>query len=285
MIKILVTGINSYIGDSFTVWMNQWPDKYEITQWDFRGDGWETRDMSEFDVVYNVAGIAHNSNDKKLEEIYYQVNRDLAIKIAEKARKDGVKQFIHMSSIIVYGSKVECITKDTKFNPDNFYGDSKLQGELGVSALADKKFKVTIIRSPMIYGPNSKGNFPLLKKYAMRMPVFPKIENKRSMLYIDNLCEFIRLVIDRKITGVLWPQNKDYVCTSEFIKEIANQSGKTIKLTTIFNPIIRFFSGKIKLINKVFGNLVYDKDVSQIGCEYNVCDFKTSIKISIRNDI
>lgn len=262
MKKILITGKNSYIGNSFEKWLAKYPNDYSVEQLDMHGDKWKEYNFSQYDVVFHVAGIAHvSSNPSKDEEaLYYRVNTDLAIETAKKAKSEGVSQFIFMSSIIVYGDVKETkgrITKDTVPKPKNAYGDSKLQAEKGLNKLRDENFKVVILRPPMIYGPGSKGNFPKLVKFAKITPIFPNIKNKRSMLYIENLCSFIQMTIDEKKDGTFFPQNKEYVCTSEMVKEISEQSGKKLWLTKIFNPLVYLFKPTV-LYSKVFGDLYYD---------------------------
>lgn len=282
MKRILITGKDSYIGTSFEKWVGQWPEKYEVTTLDTKGD-WQSHDFSAYDVVFHVAGIAHVNAKVDMEETYYQVNRDLTIEAAKKAKAEGVKQFIFMSSIIVYGDSSKLgekrvITKDTIPTPTNFYGNSKLQAEQGIQPLQDEHFKVVILRPPMIYGKGSKGNYPKLARLARKTPVFPDIENERSMLYIENLCEFIRLMIDNEARGIFFPQNKEYVKTTELVKTIAEVYGKKMRLTKMFNGLIRWGSKKVPAINKVFGSLVYEKEMSDYqNFKYCICDVKDSI--------
>ncbi|MGH2116474.1 NAD-dependent epimerase/dehydratase family protein [Aerococcus sp. L_32] len=282
MKKILITGQNSYIGNKFEEWVIQWPDEYHITKISVRNDDWKNQNWGIYDVVLNVAGIAHNSSDKSLEELYYQANKDLTIDLASKAKSDEVKQFIHLSSMIVYGgSKMinGMITKDTLPKPANFYGDSKLQGELGIQPLSDEKYKVAIVRPPMIYGRGSKGNYPLLSKLARKTPIFPDFKNQRSMLYIDNLNEFLRLLIDNQDEGVFHPQNAEYVVTSELVREVAKAHNHKTIFTKIGNPIVAGLRNKISLFNKVFGNQTYDKKMDNYHKGmYQIRDFKESIK-------
>lgn len=282
MKKILITGANSYIGTSFEKWVAQWPDKYSVDTVDMIDGTWKEKDFSGYDVVFHVAGIAHVSADPKMEDLYYKVNRDLAIETAKKAKYDGVKQFIFMSSIIVYGdsshiNKKRVITKDTIPNPTNFYGNSKLQAEEGIKPLENDEFKVVILRPPMIYGKGSKGNYPKLAKMARKLPVFPDIDNERSMLHIDNLCEFIRLMIDNEERGLFFPQNREYVKTSEMVRLIAEAHGKKIWLTRLFNPVLRIMANYVGLINKVFGNLVYEQKISEYKMKYRIINFRESI--------
>ncbi len=283
MKKILITGANSYIGTSLDKWLGKYPDRYYVDTVSTRDDAWKKKDFSEFDVVFHVAGIAHVSSDPKMEDLYYKVNRDLTIVTAEKAKVEGVKQFIFMSSIIVYGdssSSKRVIDRNTIPTPSNFYGNSKLQAEEGIKHLESDDFKIVVLRPPMIYGKGSKGNYPKLAKAARKLPVFPNIDNERSMLQIDNLCEFIKLMIDNKESGLFFPQNKEYVKTSEMVKLIAEVHGKKIWMTRIFNPVLRLMFG-IGIVNKVFGNLVYEQSMSDYDkVNYRIRTFEESIELT-----
>lgn len=262
--KILITGKNSYIGRSFIKYSANNNINFELSELDVHGEEWKQVDFSRFDSVFHVAGIAHNSSDPKLKDLYYEVNRDLTIAIAEKAKQDGVQQFIFMSSMIVFGNEPNGktrITSNTETNPDNFYGDSKLQAEKGLLELNSNDFKVVILRPPMIYGKGSKGNYPLLSKFAQKSPVFPNYPNKRSMLHIDNLNEFVKLMIQNEENGTFHPQNEELVQTSEMIRLIAEYHGNKMWFTKIINPLIsRLF--RVNIIKKVFGNLYYDESMS-----------------------
>lgn len=106
MKKILITGANSYIGMSVEKYLRKWPDKYAVDTVDMVDGSWREKSFSNYDAVYHVAGIAHADTGNVSEErkaFYYKINTDLAIETAKKAKKDGVKQFIFMSSSIVYG--------------------------------------------------------------------------------------------------------------------------------------------------------------------------------------
>lgn len=280
MKRILITGKNSYVGNSFETWLEDYPGEYKVEKISLRDGSWRERDFSKYDVVLHVAGIAHVSKDPKMEEIYYRVNRDLTIAVAEKSKAEGIQQFVFMSSIIVYGdgsSDRRVIDENTIPEPSNFYGNSKLQAERGIKPLESDDFKVAIIRPPMIYGKDSKGNYPKLAKAAQKLPVFPDIDNERSMLHIDNLSEFLRLMIDNKEKGLFFPQNKEFVKTSEMVRMIAEVHGKSIQLVKVFNPLLRLMSGRIGIVDKVFGNLVYDKDLSRYKQRYRVHNLRETI--------
>lgn len=299
MKKVLITGANSYIGTSFENWVKDNGIAITTDTQDMLGDAWKARDFHGFDAVFHVAGIAHADVGKVTEEqkaLYYKVNADLAIECAQKAKTEGVTQFLFMSSIIVYGESAgigqeRVITKDTPLSPANFYGDSKVKAEEGLQKLADEHFKIVILRPPMIYGKGSKGNYPLLAKLARKLPFFPDVQNQRSMLYVGNLCKFISLMIENEENGIFFPQNADYVRTGEMVQEIAKAHGKKIHMVKLFNPMLRLLgkmgsnsggkSGKIAgLINKAFGNMVYEKTMSEYREEYRIYSFMESIHLT-----
>lgn len=287
--RVLITGENSYIGTMFEQWVKEKNPEWLIDTICVKDSSWRQISFNKYDSVLHVAGIAHVSTDPKMEELYYKVNRDLAIEVAQKAKDDQVKQFIFMSSMIIYGEDEgvgisNVITRDTIPKPLNFYGDSKLQADLAIQTMSDGKFKTAIIRTPMVYGPNSKGNFPKLIKLAKFTPIFPSLENKRSMIYIDNLTEFIRLLILNQSSGIFFPQNNDYVGTKQIVTVAAECMNRKIYSVSIFNPFLTLMSKRISFINKVLGNKIYDKKLSKhFDQEYCVVDFKESIKRSIYN--
>lgn len=280
MKKVLVTGINSFVGNSFENWVST-DENIEIYKISLRDDEWKTKDFSSYDTVLHVAGIAHVSTDSDLEDLYYKINRDLTVSVASKAKEANVKQFIFMSSMIVYGDKrkeLKNITLKTTPQPNNFYGKSKLEAENTLRGMENNNFKVAIIRPPMIYGKNSKGNYPKLSKLARLVPIFPNIDNKRSMLHIDNLSEFIKKIILNKDAGIFFPQNEEYVNTSHLVKTISMVHNRKLRLVKIFNFIIVPCINRFTIFNKVFGDLAYDKELSQYKESYCVNTFKESIE-------
>lgn len=292
MKKVLITGANSYIGTTFENWIQENSDAITTETLDMMGDAWKDKDFKGYDAIFHVAGIAHADVGKVAEEqkaLYYKVNSDLTIECAKKAKADGVGQFVFMSSIIVYGEsagfgKTKVITKQTPLSPANFYGDSKVKAEEGLQKLADDTFKVVILRPPMIYGKGSKGNYPLLAKMARKLPIFPKVKNERSMLYVGNLCKFVSLMIENEENGIFFPQNKEYVRTSRMVQEIAAAHQKRIHLTPILNPLL-FVMGKCGgklggLANKAFGSLVYEKGISEYSEEYQIYSLEESVKLA-----
>ena len=286
MKKILITGAGSYIGMSLERYLAQWPDHYHVETVDMQMETWREISFAGFDTVYHVAGIAHSDSgtiSPERAKLYYQVNTDLTIETARKAKAEGVKQFIFMSSAIVYGDsapigKEKMITADTKPSPANSYGDSKLQAEKGILPLQDDMFKVVVLRPPMVYGPGSKGNYPILSKLARKLPVFPKVDNCRSMIYIENLLEFVRLMIDNEEQGIFWPQNAQYSNTSELVQLIAAAHGKKMILIPGFGWALKLMAKVTGLVNKAFGSLCYDRSLSQYHCNYCIKTLEESIQ-------
>lgn len=286
MKKILITGANSYIGTSFEKYIAEnFSSEYQIDTIDMIGDAWRQTSFSGYDAIFHVAGIAHSDTGKISEEkarLYYSVNTDLAVETAEKAKNENVKQFIYMSSAIVYGDsapigKTKLITKDTPVSPANCYGDSKVQAENKLVPMSADYFRVVILRPPMIYGRGSKGNYPLLSKIARKTPIFPYVKNERSMLYIENLCEFVRLMVDNCEEGIFWPQNAEYTNTSELVKMIASSYGKKLLLVKGFSWIIKVMARFTKLVNKAYGNLIYGKELSNYHHPYQIFDLARSV--------
>ena len=287
MKKILITGANSYIGMSFEKYIKEnYPDDYVIDTVDMIDGSWREKSFAGYDSVFHVAGIAHSDSGKisaEKEKLYRSVNTDLTVETAKKAKADGVKQFIFMSSAIVYGDsapigKSKVITRDTPVSPANCYGDSKVQAENGIRPLNDNTFNIVILRPPMIYGKGSKGNYPLLAKIAMKTPVFPMVKNQRSMLYIENLCEFVRLMVENDEQGTFWPQNAEYSNTSELVKMIAEAHGKKVQLVKGFGWALKIMSKVTGLVNKAFGSLSYESEMSEYRVEYRIQNLSNSVR-------
>ena len=282
MKKVLITGANSFVGTNIEKWLMKTPEEFQVDTVDTMNDIWKTADFSKYDVVYHVAGIAHVDPKPEMAPLYYKVNRDLTIEIAKHAKEKGVKQFLFMSSGIVYHAskslKGDIKTKDTVPNPNDFYGDSKLQAENGLKELESDAFKVCILRPPMIYGPGNKGNLPRLGWLAVRTPVFPAWHNKRSMLYVENLAEFVKQCIVREMHGVFFPQNAEYSDTVEIVRQFAKEHGHKIWISRIFNPFVWIGSFFVPAISKMFSDSYYMQEMSTYDFKYQLVSFEDSIK-------
>ena len=285
MKKILITGAGTYIGQSFENYLKQWKGQYQTDTLDMIGDGWRSASFASYDAVFHVAGLVHlekAKNDPAQAALYEQVNTQLAIETAQKAKNEGVKQFIFMSSASVYGltapmGKVVMITRDTPLEPRDNYGISKKKAEEGLRSLADGSFKIVILRPPMIYGKGCKGNYRTMAKLARKLPVFPYVKNQRSMLYIDNLSEFVRLVIEDEAEGIFCPQNNEYTNTSDMVNCIAHANGKGILMIRGFAWALKLLRPFTGIVDKAFGSLCYDFELSWYHRDYCVRSLTESI--------
>lgn len=285
MKRILITGAGSYLGRSLKSYLAQWPEDYAVDAVSLRDDGWRELSFRGYDAVYHTAGIVHQAdskNDPAMAELYDRVNHRLTAQVGEKAKAEGVKQFLFVSSESVYGlsapfGKTVMITADTPLRPSDNYGISKARAEEALSKLRDDTFHVAILRPPMIYGKGCKGNYQTLAKLAKTLPVFPLVENRRSMLYIDNLSEFVRLLIDDEAEGLFCPQNREYVSTSDMVRRIAHANGRGIWMVPGFGWALKLLSPATELVGKAFGSLCYDRSLSDYPKNYRVKDFPESI--------
>lgn len=282
MKRVLITGANSFVGSNIEKWLLKTPGEFEVDTVDTMKEAWKQADYTKYDAVFHVAGIAHVDPKPEMAPLYYKVNRDLAIEVARWAKEHGVKQFIYMSSGIVYKAskslKGDIKTPETKPEPNDFYGDSKLQAEKGLKELYCETFKICILRPPMIYGPGNKGNLPRLAWLATKTPVFPAWHNKRSMLHVYNLAEFVKQIILREMEGTFFPQNAEYADTVEIVRQFAKEHGHKIWISRLFNPFVWLGSFFLPAIPKMFADSYYVQEMSQYDFDYQVVSFEESLK-------
>lgn len=277
MFNVLITGEHSFIGNSLKDWLEKSPDKYSVTCINIRDEIWKKKSFTSFDVVVHTAGIVHRKATTKNHHLYSEVNRDLTYELAKKAKKEGISHFLYLSSMSVYGLEKGVVSRYTPLKPVSVYGKSKLQAENLLTSLSDETFALAIIRPPMVYGKDCSGNYPKLSKIAFKSPVFPMVSNERSMLYIDNLSSVLQKIIDEKSTGVFCPQNTHYINTSQMVQQIARAHGHKIILVKGFGRVLNKMP--VQLTTKLFGNLIYDKELS-LNCDISPVSFEESINIT-----
>ena len=255
--RVLITGTSGYIGSVLAGQLVQQPDKYEVSRLDLRNTLPDSEMFFGIDVVVNTVGIAHIRETTENRGFYFKINRDLAIQTAKAAKEAGVKQFIELSSVSVYGVTEGKITKQTEPKPTTAYGWSKLEADQALMLEKSSDFHVAILRPPMVYGKDCRGNYQKLRKFALTSPVFPNFPNERSMVFVGNLSEFVKRVIDSELEGLFFPQDAQYVSTADMVRRIALAHEKNIYLTRVFNPLIRLFP--ISVMTKVFGSLTLER--------------------------
>ena len=280
MKKILITGSGSYIGESFKEYLKQYGEEYSTDTLDMQRADWREHDFSGYDVVYHVAGIAHRKETSENAHLYYEVNRDLALEVARKAKSEGVSQLIFLSSMSVYGIERGVITPDTPLAPKSNYGRSKMEAEEGMAELASEDFAICTLRPPMVYGKGCKGNFVSVVSLVRKLPFFPRVENRRSMIYIDNLSSFVKMAIDRELSGVYFPQNREYMNTSQMAMGIAEGLGKKCRLSRLLGFGVKLLMPFVSMAKKGFGTLIYENTES-LDFEYIVISAEDGVKKSV----
>ena len=280
MKKILITGSGSYIGESFKEYLKNFGEEYSADTLDMQSADWREHDFSGYDVVYHVAGIAHRKETSENAHLYYEVNRDLALEVARKAKSEGVSQLIFLSSMSVYGVEKGVITPDTPLAPKTNYGRSKMEAEEGMAELASKDFAICMLRPPMVYGKGCKGNFVSVVSIVRKLPFFPRVENRRSMIYIDNLSSFVKMAIDRELSGIYFPQNREYMNTSQMAMGIAEGLGKKCRLSRLLGFGVKLLMPFVSMAKKGFGTLIYE-NTEALDFEYIVISAEDSVKKSV----
>ena len=256
--KVLITGKNSYVGKNignFLLYKNM-----EVKYVSVR-NGISEYEFTDVDVVVHCAAIVHKK-EAKFAILYDKVNYELTVDIAEKAKKKGVKQFIFMSTMAVYGKSEGEINGNTPLQPKTLYGESKLKAEKALEKIADENFKVSIIRPPMVYGRSCPGNYKKLRMLALKLPVFPLVENKRSFIYVENLAYFVWNTISEGKEGIFMPMDSNTESTDTMSKYICSVNNKEIK----FSPFLGKMVKKIPLnsLKKAFGSLYYGNDIAEV---------------------
>jgi UDP-glucose 4-epimerase len=260
--RLLVTGTSGFVGSYF---INKYKDNHEIKTFSFRKDDIATLDCGNVDVFFHLSALVHQMGGASSEE-YERVNVTQTLELARKAKESGVKQFIFMSTVKVYGEETESkYTEDSTCNPEDEYGKSKLKAELELQKLEDDNFKVSIIRTPIVYGYGVKANIKSLVNLVNKVPVLPfgRIDNKRSMVYIGNLCHLVDVAIEQQKSGVFLVSDNESLSTSKLIELIAKNLDKKMYLVKI-----PFFGTLLKILKpsfhkRLYGNLEVDNTITK----------------------
>ncbi|ACZ12787.1 NAD-dependent epimerase/dehydratase family protein [Sulfurospirillum deleyianum] len=249
--KLLITGSRGFLGSYF---INKYKEKYEIKTFSFLQDDINILDCQEIDIILHLSALVHQMAGASAEE-YEKVNVVQTLKLAKKAKESGVKYFLFMSTVKVYGEETESkYAENSVCNPEDEYGKSKLKAEIELQKLENENFKVSIIRTPIVYGYGVKANIKSLLHLVNKIPLLPfrGIENKRSMVYIGNLCHMIDKIITQKQNGVFLASDDEPLSTSKLIELIAKNLSKKIYLIKI-----PFFELLLKIVKPSFHKRLY----------------------------
>lgn len=283
--NILIIGKNSYIGNHIDEWLTK--HGHQVTQLDVLTDEWKSYDYSPYDAIVHVAGIVHQPKCQDWE-LYKRVNTDMPIAIATMAKAQGVKQYVFFSTMGVYGVGKKLvpnvIDKNTSLHPDGMYGKSKWMAEEELAKLQDECFDVAFVRPPSVYGKGCRGGYITgFTSIVRKLPVIPRAyENvKQSFIYIDNLSELVRLVIEKRLNGAFCPQDEKAVNANELLEAIAKGIGKKYRDSRLLGLFVRMFIF-IPLVNKAYGGIEYAQSLSSMdGLDYVVVPFEEGMKRTV----
>lgn len=268
---ILITGKNGYVANQLNDYLKAQGNVVELIN--VKGNQWKELDFSKYNIVIHLAAIVHNNNPSATMLDYMNVNYHLTKELAEKAKIAGVNQFLFFSTMSVFGLEGEIdkqviINNKTKKKPTTSYGISKLRAEETLYDIQSKEFKVVILRPPMIYGESAPGNFSKLIKLSRILPCYPRIENQRSSIYIENLKIYINELIKNESSGIFHPQNNYYLNTNHAIFEMRRIQDKKSLSIKLPNSLLKLFR-KMSILNKLYGNLVYSRNIDEVNYNDN----------------
>lgn len=270
MTRVLITGANSFVGSNYRKY-----SKYVvIDEVSLLDTNPEDIHFGNYDVVLHLAAIVHQSR-KIEEEEYFRVNRDLCLKVAEHAKKAGIKQFVFLSTLKVYGGFVkgsELRNEDSECYPEDAYGKSKYAAEKELKKLEDDSFIISIIRTPLVYGEGVKANMISLVKLVDRFPVLPfgKINNRRNFMFAENLVGYIDRIILKGASGIFITMDERALSTTELVTYISKSMGRKIllfKLPGILKRFGYFFAAE--KIDRLFGSLEFENNKTRQELDYN----------------
>ena len=285
--KVVITGKNSYIGNHIEKWLIDKCDGISVCQLDVETDEWENYDFVGTDAVIHVAGIVHRPKLKD-ESLYERVNAELPLKVATRAKDAGVKQFVFFSTMAVYGKdkalKPNVVTGETPIAPTNLYGQSKYRAETLLSELADENLVLSIVRPPNVYGYGCKGNYIGGFLKLANLPVaFPYAFNgvKQSMIYIGNLCEAIRIIVEKRLSGVYCPRD-EAVSAVELVRALRKAEGKNKRFSKFLGFFVKVFRF-IPVVKKIYGGIEYANISDVDNGSYRVVTFDEAIERTINS--
>ena len=261
--NLLVTGSSGFVGSyAIPVFKNLYDN---VTTLSLRNRSVDDVDITGIDTIVHMAGLAHQMT-KVDPSLYYDINQTLTVNFAAKAKQQGVKHFIYLSTIKVYGDhSMDVVSEATLCNPTDDYGKSKWEAEKELNGLANENFKVSIIRPPLVYGKNVKGNLLSLSKLIKKIPVLPLggIENKRSMVFVGNLVGMINTLIDTPHNGTFLAGDDKSISTSFLVDQMIKHLGLNKKNTTMPGPIIKMIKlVKPAIYQRLFTSFIVDNKVS-----------------------
>lgn len=284
MNKVLITGSSGFIGNYF---IDKYSNDYEINRFSFFNDDMEQLNLNKTNIVIHLSALVHQMDGASKEE-YERVNVTQTLELAKKAKASGVEHFVFMSSIKVYGEESDGVySEKSECHPQDEYGMSKLKAERALQELEDEHFIVSIIRTPIVYGEGVKANIKNLVSLVKKVSVLPfgSINNKRSMVYIGNLCHLVDTIIAQDKSGIFLAADDKPLSTTKLIKLIARELDKKVYLLNI--PLFPWVLKKLKpsFYKRLYESLEVDntktKEILNLKNPYSVED---GIRYMIRGE-
>jgi len=283
--NILLTGSNGFVGSYFK---NNYSNEYRIETFSFLNDDLADLDLTQTDTIVHLAALVHQMGGATKEE-YKNVNVIQTLALAKKAKQSGVKHFIFMSTVKVYGEEADTVYReDTLCNPQDEYGKSKLEAENALRKLEDDIFRVSIIRTPIVYGEGVKANILNLINLIKKVSVLPfaNIQNRRSMVYIGNLSAIIDRIIKTGKSGIFLASDDRAVSTTELVQLIAAVLNKKVFLLSV--PFFPLLLKKLKpsFYNRLYKSLEVDNTFTKKKLGFsNMYSVEEGIKLMINEEI
>ncbi|MBE0497146.1 MAG: NAD-dependent epimerase/dehydratase family protein [Campylobacterales bacterium] len=262
MKKLLITGSNGFVGNYFR---NEHESKYSMETFSFLKDDIGTLDCTNIDAIFHLSALVHQMGGASEDE-YEKVNVAQTLYLARKAKEAGVGQFVFMSTVKVYGEESdETYTEYSTCKPLDAYGRSKRKAEEELLKLETENFKISIIRTPIVYGAGVKANIQSLTRLIQKLPVLPfgGIQNKRSFVYVGNLCHLVNEVLLQQKGGIFLASDNAPLSTTRLCELITQGLGKKVWLIKI--PFFETIVKKLKpaIYQRLYGNLEVDNTASK----------------------
>lgn len=261
--RILLTGATGFVGLRYIEYNKK---KYDIQCVSLRSTKVSDIDFSGVDSIVHLAGMAHQM--KKVEDkLYFDVNYKLTRELADFAKETGVRHFVFVSTIKVFGEHHRgVLNEDTRCEPINDpYGASKLKAEKYLESIANDSFKVALVRPPLIYGPRVKGNLIRFLRLADSNYFLPfgKINNRRTMIFIDNFVSLLNRIVDTKATGIVLAGDDQPISTTKLISLMRGNMGRKnrlVKVPKIFVKVLGMVRPELAI--RLYRDLEMDTSVS-----------------------
>lgn len=260
---LMITGASGFVGSNF---IEKYKDEYSIITVCLIEKAPEELDYNDVDCILHLAALVHQMKGAP-EEKYFEVNTELTKRLAEAAKKNGVKHFVFYSTVKVFGYDGDLynhniiLDADSPCNPSDPYGASKYEAEKVLRGMEDEDFIVATIRPPMIYGPGVKGNMQSLIKLVDKLPILPfdYEDNKRSIVFTDNLLALTSRVIKNIERGIFIAQDEKPVSIKEIVEGIAEGLGKK-RVLIKYPRFIYMLMCKVKpnIMVRLYGSLQFE---------------------------